>query len=497
MVCRLGARRKTTDRRCGHDRRKRNHGRVPRRPCDLREVVTLAALGWLAIDITVRLHWLQGNGGTIKVPMEEYVAAVLGGEAAGMKSPESMKAMAVAARTYAARFKGKHSKEGFDFCDTTHCQDFRRSAITQAGLSAVEETEGEMLWYQGAAAATYYSQNCGGLTEQSSEGPYLKRQADPYCSQPPKSWQTILTRDQIARALQSNGRQIPPGFTQIHVIQRTPSQRITQINISGTPVDGSAFQVAIGRALGWSRLPSTWFDVKSINDRFVFEGRGSGHGIGLCQDGCDRMGQDRKDYREILAFYYPGTVISGTASGISWRQGAGERVTLRAMQIDQNVVEKADQAFKEAERLSRLRFNGRPTVRIYPTVSAFRDATGQPGTVAAVTSGSTIRLQPAATLRARNVLDSTLLHEMLHVVLEANTTAKHPLWFREGMVLVLANEAPSDPQYRDAVQRVRQLIDRFGRSAVDGWWKSGLPRDAGPDSIHQSPGKSKSQHKAK
>lgn len=460
-------------------------------------MVTLATLGFLAIDITVRLYWVQGNGETIKVPMEEYVAAVLGGEAAGMRSPESMKAMAVAARTYAARFRGRHSKEGFDFCDTTHCQDFRKTAITDAILSAVSATEGEMLWYQGSTAATYYSQNCGGLTEQSTEGPYLRAQKDPYCSQSSQEWRSVLTRDQIAHALLASGRRLPTGFSEIRITQRTPGQRASRINIAGNVMDGNTFQMSIGRELGWSRLPSTWFSMKSINDRFVFEGRGSGHGIGLCQDGCDRMGQSQKSYQDILSFYYPGTAVGITASGISWKHGAGERVHLSAMQMDPSVLEKADKALGEAERLSGMRFSGRPALRIYPTVAAFRDATGQPGTVAAVTTGSTIRMQPIATLRSRNVLDSTLLHEMLHVVMESNTTAQHPWWFREGMVLVIANEQPSDPRYREAAQRVRALIQRSGRSAVNGWWKSGLPRDAGPGGIHQRPGQPKPQNKAK
>lgn len=457
-------------------------------------MVTLAALGWLAIDLTVRLHWMQGNGETVKVPMEEYVAAVLGGEAAGMQSPESMKAMAVAVRTYAAKFKGRHAKEGFDFCDTTHCQDFRRTAITDSIRSAVEATEGEMLWYQGVAAATYYSQNCGGITEESKEGSYLRQQKDPHC--PPRKWRTVLTREEISRALKGNN--IPaPVFSRIHVVSRSGSGRAIRLTLSGFPLEAINFQMAIGRILGWNRIPSTWFDLHDSQDRFVIEGRGSGHGIGLCQDGCDRMGQDKKPYKEILSFYYPGTALGVTAKGISWRHGAGERIDLSAIQIDSSIVEKADRALKEAERLSRISFNRRPRLRIYPSVAAFRDATGQSGTIAAVTQGTTIRLQPVNILQSKGVLDSTLLHEMLHVVLESQSAPAHPWWFREGMVLILANETPSDPRYRAAVDQVRQLISRFGRPAVDNWWKSGLPRNASPGGIHQSPGQTKPQNKAK
>src|ERR1022692_5354281 len=63
------------------------------------------------------------------MPMEEYIAGVLAGETGNFKSDEALKAMAVAARTYAMHFGSRHALEGFDFCDTTHCQDLRIAGI--------------------------------------------------------------------------------------------------------------------------------------------------------------------------------------------------------------------------------------------------------------------------------------------------------------------------------------------------------------------------------
>jgi len=64
-----------------------------------------------------------------ELPLEDYVAAVLAGESSGFRAEESLKAMAVAARTWAVHFLNRHKTEGFDFCDTTHCQDFRVTAL--------------------------------------------------------------------------------------------------------------------------------------------------------------------------------------------------------------------------------------------------------------------------------------------------------------------------------------------------------------------------------
>jgi hypothetical protein len=65
---------------------------------------------------------VQTPAGIIKLSSEDYVAAVVTGESSVFQSAEALKAMAVAARTYAARMHGRHAEEGFDFCSTTHCQ---------------------------------------------------------------------------------------------------------------------------------------------------------------------------------------------------------------------------------------------------------------------------------------------------------------------------------------------------------------------------------------
>ncbi|MDX2180659.1 MAG: SpoIID/LytB domain-containing protein [Bryobacteraceae bacterium] len=440
----------------------------------------------LAVEVTVRTHWIQGGGETLKMPMEEYVAAVLGGEAAGMRSPESMKAMAVASRTYAARFRGRHSREGFDFCDTTHCQDYRRAGVTQAILDAADSTEGELLWYKGALAAAYYSANCGGMSEVSSEGPYLNQHRDIWCLRQPDVWRTVLSHEEVLAALKAARYPVPAMFTQIAVVTRTPSNRATRLNVGGAEVDAGAFRNAVGRTLGWDKLPSGWFDVANRGGQFVFAGRGRGHGIGLCQTSCARMGEEGKTYREILAFAYPGTVVGLTASGFAWRFAGGERVDVLTTQSERALVERADRALREAELRAGLRFDGRPRLRVYPTVAAFRDATGQPGTVAAIARGSTIQAQP-------RVSEVTLRHEMLHVVLESNTRSTHPWWFREGLALALNDERSADPRYAQAVKRVNELIARNGRETVMRFWRDGLPADSNPREVEQPPSQPKAQ----
>ena len=62
-------------------------------------------------------------------------------------------------------FGSRHALDGFDFCDTTHCQDLRIAGIDAHLRKIAESTAGEVLWYDGEPAATYYFANCGGTTE--------------------------------------------------------------------------------------------------------------------------------------------------------------------------------------------------------------------------------------------------------------------------------------------------------------------------------------------
>ena len=93
------------------------------------------------------------------------MAAVLAGEVGSFRNEEALKAMAVAARTYAAYFRSRHRIEGYDFCSTTHCQ---RAILEDAGgrfKKAAEATRGQLLWFHSKPAFAVYSQDCGGKSE--------------------------------------------------------------------------------------------------------------------------------------------------------------------------------------------------------------------------------------------------------------------------------------------------------------------------------------------
>ena len=77
---------------------------------------------------------------------------------------------AIVARTYAAAHRGRHAREGFDLCSTTHCQIYepaRLAAIAVgpgASSTRVQRTAGVILMYDGAPADAVYHADCGGWT---------------------------------------------------------------------------------------------------------------------------------------------------------------------------------------------------------------------------------------------------------------------------------------------------------------------------------------------
>lgn len=436
---------------------------------------------------------------TRALPLETYVAAVLAGECATFTSPEALKAMAVTARTWAVHHLGRHRAEGFDFCDTTHCQHLRLDVASDRLRAAAEATEGELLWHEGAPAAAFHHAHCGGSTEAAEDvwpglhAPYLRRQADTYCTATGRAnWSSQVSQPDFGRAF---GLRAPVA---IEITRRTPSGRVAEVRLGGRRWSARQFESALGRMLGWHVLRSNWYEVAAAGDRLIFRGYGAGHGVGLCQAGAERRAEQGHGYRQILEFYFPQTVLGLSARGFSWTRMLGERVEVWSTrpQQDQTVVASADRAIEEAERRAGFEAAGRPRLRIYPSVAAFRDATGEPGWVAASTAGGAIRLQPPHVIGSAGKLQTMLLHEMLHLLVESRAHPKLPLWFREGLVIFLAGGAeaaatggpPSDralthPRdaaemrraYRAAHARVRELADRYGREAVLRWLERGLP----------------------
>ena len=100
----------------------------------------------------------------VEMDREVAVASILAAEGAYSLPPEALRAQAIAARSYMLAVSGRH--DGFDMCDTTHCQRLESPPSPNNVVSkAAQATRGEVLTYQNKIVPAMYSANCGGHTK--------------------------------------------------------------------------------------------------------------------------------------------------------------------------------------------------------------------------------------------------------------------------------------------------------------------------------------------
>jgi stage II sporulation protein D len=250
-----------------------------------------------------------------ELDIEDYVSGVVGLEMSPSWSLEALKAQAVAARTYVLYRKRIEACNDYDLCGTVNSQMFKGDAFKKDGpLRAAKETEGLVLYYKGRPAEAVYHGSCGGTTEDAfavwdNDSPYLVSRACGCRIQSPyASWKKTYTAGEIERALVRSGYKLS-GIRSVSVLKKSGSGRAAVVGIetsSGTlKISGNNFR----KAIGYTRIPSTGFEISGTNNGYIFTGRGSGHGVGMCQWGAKVMSDKGVGFRRILSHYYPNAEI--------------------------------------------------------------------------------------------------------------------------------------------------------------------------------------------
>jgi stage II sporulation protein D len=254
-------------------------------------------------DVVVRVH--RGKLQVINViPLEEYLAAVLGSEMPRTFPEEALKAQAVAARTYALHKKLEAYDQPYHLGNSVLHQVYggvaREDPRTKA---AVEATRGEVLTWELQPIEAYFHASCGGRTEHGAQAlgrdlPYLPSVTCPCSALPQSRWEATVPHGELARALGGKA-----GAWSI--AGRTRTGRVTRLlDASGRAVDGVSFR----QKVGYGRIRSLHFEVRPASrDALHFSGKGFGHGAGLCQWGAKAQADGGSGYLDILAHYYPGT----------------------------------------------------------------------------------------------------------------------------------------------------------------------------------------------
>jgi stage II sporulation protein D len=258
------------------------------------------------------------------------------------------------------RWYGREAHADFDVCADDHCQRYQgiTKSFADSAFQAVRETQHQFLTYGGTVCDARFSKCCGGTTEiystawENQDVPYLKALFDgpgqlsfetpealirsdlpAYCNTDDTNllalilpgfdqetrdfyrWRLEYTSAELGELVHARlGMDLGP-IRDLQPLARGPSGRIYRLRIQGEKdevIIGK--ELEIRRALSRSHLYSSAFLVEKLEDRFVLNGAGWGHGVGLCQIGAAVMASTGKGYREILAHYYPGSEMRTGAS---------------------------------------------------------------------------------------------------------------------------------------------------------------------------------------
>ncbi len=282
------------------------------------------------------------------LPLEDYLTSVISSEMSADSPLELLKAHAVISRSWAIRAIGHTEHVGFDVCADDHCQRYegllRRN---ERAVQAVRETEGQVLLYGDEVCDCRYYKCCGGKTERFStcwediDIPYLQPVDCPYCGKAVGNtrlqrlvlnnydqetrdfhdWEVRYIAKELADIIREKTGIDFGEIVSLRPLKRGASGRIYELEIIGTKHRAViSKELKIRQVLSRTCLYSSWFDVEEMRaiaggdacvpGGFILRGHGWGHGVGLCQIGAAEMAMEGFTYQQILAHYYPSSVLS-------------------------------------------------------------------------------------------------------------------------------------------------------------------------------------------
>lgn len=265
------------------------------------------------------------------VDLEDYLASVINSEMPDDFPAAARRAQAIAARSYVL-YQMKTFGRGTDY-DVTggtrsqvyrgvqyRASDGRRLAAENASSrQVVAETRGLICTYRGRLFCTYYSAICGGRT---TWGPSIfKDAAAPLVSVPCTwcrgskyyRWESEVPRAQLEKKLAAYFREQGKAFRSLDQLQVLPPARVGQVPLvrvasAGKRTDLSAYTFRL--AAGAGDVRSAYFHVEDEGPSLQFEGRGWGHGVGLCQWGARGQALAGRSTTQILQYYYRGCQLT-------------------------------------------------------------------------------------------------------------------------------------------------------------------------------------------
>lgn len=249
-----------------------------------------------------------------KIDLEEYVIGVVSCEMPASFNYEALKAMSVAARTFAL-YKIKTNKD-YVLSPTTKDQCYISVDKMKKNWkdnfesnynkikNAVMDTKNEFMTYNDEIIISFYFSISNGYTENcedvfSQKLDYLKSVDSAWDKEYSFKEKTVkFSEKDFLKKLNINEEKV----NNIK-IERNKTNRADYIYVNNHKIKGTKFRNLLG-------LRSTDVDININNGNISIKTKGYGHGVGMSQYGANYMANNGYKYDEILKYYYSGVKIN-------------------------------------------------------------------------------------------------------------------------------------------------------------------------------------------
>lgn len=252
----------------------------------------------------------------ININLEDYIIGVVAAEMPASFELEALKAQAVAARTF-AMYKKETRNLDYDLIKGVKDQAYKdnKTLLTQWNINfftnylkirqAVEETQGQVLTYNGEIINAFYFSMSNGYTENcelvfAQDLPYLNSVSSKWDNESLNNYSYTInfSKEDFCSSLG-----ITCDSVEIQDITRSDSNRVLTITINNQTFKGTEIRSKLG-------LRSTDFDIVINESGVTITTRGYGHGVGMSQYGANGMAKEGYSYEEIVKYYYQNTEIT-------------------------------------------------------------------------------------------------------------------------------------------------------------------------------------------
>ena len=267
------------------------------------------------------------TGEVEELELDQYLLGVVSSEMPASFEEEALKAQAVVARTYTIYKITSGSKhENADICDDSKCcqawiskearfekwNEGERENNWSKIVSAVDNTKGKIITYEGKPINAFFHSNSGGKTEIASsvwggkDEPYLQAvETSGESNYTQYSSELTISKEEFIEKIKQYHNDFEIDFSnenQIEILEYTEGQRVKKIKVGNLELSGTEIRNIFG-------LKSAKFEIIIENENIKFNVLGYGHGVGMSQTGADSMAKEGKGYEEIIKHYYTGVEI--------------------------------------------------------------------------------------------------------------------------------------------------------------------------------------------